>query len=79
MVYLKLFPRPMGPEPQLYFERPPEAVADPVEVEPGYFLQDPWELYDIIEFSSEFLARQWLKNNYPMTYAEMKSLGRRKK
>lgn len=64
----------MGPEPEIFFVRPMEPQSDSIEVEPGYFLEDPWSLYDIVEFENEFLARQWMKEFYPMTYAEMKSL-----
>lgn len=74
MVYLKLFPRPMGPEPKIFYEKPPIAEGETVEVEPGYFLTDPWSVYDILEFTSEFLARQWLRENYPLTYQELKGL-----
>lgn len=72
MVYLKIYPRPMGPEPKIYLERPQEAESDPIEVEPGCFLEDPWSLYDIAEFENEFAARKWLKENYPFTYLELK-------
>lgn len=72
MVYLKLFPRPLGPEPRLYFIKPPLAQVESIEVEPGYFIEDPWADYEIVEFSSEFMARLWLKANYPLTYQELK-------
>lgn len=71
MVYLINYPRPIGIEPKIYLQRPPEAVVEEFEVEPGYFMSDPWGDYEIIEFESEFLARQWVKNNYPSLYNEL--------
>lgn len=71
MVYIINFPRPIGIEPKIYQQRPPDAVVEEFEVEPGHFMCDPWADYKIIEFESEFLARQWVKTYYPSLYKDL--------
>lgn len=75
MVYIINFPRPIGIEPKIYLQRPPVAVVEEVEVEPGHFMSDPWGDYEIIEFECEFLARQWVKTYYPSLYKELEVVG----
>lgn len=72
MVFIKMYPRPMGPEPKIYHERPSEPITDSVEIEPGLYIEDPWSIYDIIEFTNELDARRWMKTFYPLSYQELK-------
>jgi hypothetical protein len=49
--YTLTFPRPIGVEPTVYTTKPIiESVL--VEVEPGYFLEDPYSNPEIDEFES---------------------------
>lgn len=55
MVYLLNFPRPTGLEPTIYRNKPiikPETV----EIEPGYFLEDPYTNPDIESYNSIYEA-----------------------
>lgn len=48
--YLLNHPRPIGLEPRVYQQRP-EISPEIVEVEPGYFLTDPYSDPEILEFT----------------------------
>jgi|WetSurMetagenome_2_1015567.scaffolds.fasta_scaffold92225_5 hypothetical protein len=50
-VYLLNFPRPTGIEPTVYLYKP-NIKPEVVEVEPGYFLEDPYSNPDVLEFNS---------------------------
>lgn len=70
-VYMPLFPRPIGTLPIIYLSKPILPAPRLVEVEPGYFLEDPYEVPDLIEFDSEFEARKYYKEYYPNQYNEL--------
>lgn len=70
-VWLICYPRPIGIEPKIYKEKPQIPSAELVEVEPGYFLSDPF-FPSIEEFENELAARRYMKEHYPMAYKDLK-------
>jgi len=75
--YVRVWARPMGAEPKLFTTKEEAEVlcsCDPkVQEEVGC---DPWCQPDIREFETEFEAWRWMKEFYPMCYAERKELAK---
>lgn len=70
--YVKIHPRPYGAEPKIFLTKPVVVEPEIVEVEPGYFLEDPFSSIELEEFDSEFSARRFFKEFYPSAYDEIK-------
>ena len=54
--YLLSFPRPIGLEPTIYLTKPKIGEPEVIEVEPDYFMSDPFEP-EILEFDNVFEAK----------------------
>lgn len=65
------YSQPIGISPVIYLTKPVISEPEEVEVEPGYFLTDPFHP-SVETFASELAARRYYKQNYPDLYNELK-------
>lgn len=72
--YIRVWARPMGAEPKIFDSRERAEVKceGPCETEDSEQpLCNPWCFPEVVEFETEFEARKWMKDHYPMCYEEL--------
>jgi hypothetical protein len=71
--WIKVYARPLGAEPRIYRIKPILPEPDLIEIEPGFFQENPWQVPDLREFETELEARRWMKEYYPSCYGELRT------
>lgn len=70
--YVRVWGRPMGAEPKVFTSLEEAEVKCDCPVDPDLDMYgcSPWCVPDVREFNTEFEAWRWIKEMYPMAYAE---------